>query len=546
MIKAIEIQRQSVRQLRPAKTSKNGYSRAKVTKEVTKIVEDLKEKGFSGQIMISLNYGGNQWYSGKFTDIQTQNPDIFHLDNYGNENLEDPEHYQDFRIYVTKNKAHSKKEPKLKGGSMPEDKIEQEDVQPEKEIFQPHGYSLNESKIIICKRTSNGQCNYFKDDEFFEGKDYDYVNEIDRKPRSSGYLVIKVRDEDNRSLKEIYDEFIETANELKEKTNGKVNLFKTGSITNSSKYHFKNFMKQDIECDTIVGNEAKWISNATTGSLQYATRGYEGEAIGYDVNSFYASILNSNFRIPIKKGTFERMTYDGIFKSHVTYGIYRCTIEGEITPFLFRLNPTNIYTSIDINRAIKLGYEVKYIIDDQPNRILYKKDDFIEAKEIFGEYIEYFYNLKCKGVKGSKLFLTCLWGWLTAKEPMTLSNTGSYDIDDSKEITGIFPLNEDDKVRIIVNKANKMYKHAFARFAPFLLARARELIGLIYEDQIEDVVRVSTDGFILQNELKDANLGDQLGQLKIEKKYCNYIKITHQNLIHRKDENSEWIKCGNN
>jgi hypothetical protein len=289
-------------------------------------------------------------------------------------------------------------------------------------------------------------------------------------------------------------------------------------------------MKQQIECETIVGTEEKWVSSATTGSLQYATRGFEGEAIGYDVNSFYASILNSNFRIPIKKGTYETVLFAGMLKSTATYGIYRCTINGEINPYLFRLNSSNIYTSIDVNRAIKLGYEVRYVIDGNPNRLLYKKGDFIEAKEIFGEYIEYFYDLKKQGIKEAKIFLTCLWGWLTSKDSMTLSNDGSYDLDDTKDIIAIAPL-EDDKVRITVHKINKMYKNALARFAPFLLARSRELIGLIYEDQIDDVVRVHTDGFIMKTNLKDANIGVNIGQLKLEDKYWRKLHIINTNNI---------------
>jgi len=349
-----------VKQVTLKKKNKKGYSRDVVVEQVNDLNDELKELGFNGSIMVTLNHGGRQYYSGRFTDIQTEEPDIFHLNDYGNENAQDPEHYADFIIYVTKykdNKETKTKEPKLKGGSIEEtDEVTTDEIKPTKTVLKAFGYSLSDSKILINRRKPNGKCDIYADGELFENKDNSYVKNIENKPRTSGYLVVHAKKDDKRPLKEIYDEFIKTADILKEKTNGKINLYRTGSTTNTSKYHFIKFNeKRLIECETIIGKEEKWISDATMGALQHAIK-YEGVSYGLDVNSFYAFILNSNFRIPIRQGKYETATFQYPFKSHVTYGIYRVTITGNINKFLFRKNPCNVYTSIDINRAIKLGY----------------------------------------------------------------------------------------------------------------------------------------------------------------------------------------------
>ena len=524
-----------VLQMKPDKLAKKGYSRKKVIKEVNTLVRNLRAKNFDGEIMITLDHGHNRLFSGIFTDILTEEPDIIHLDSYNDTEYKDPEHYRDFRIYLLKKEPVANVEQEIneinkrKGGNIKETEFHESNG----ESFQVYGCSKHESKIIICRKLTKGQCEYYKDDIIYNGSFDSIIKPIMSKPISSGYLVIITRNTDDRNLKEIYDEFIETADDLLEATNGTVNMYKTGSLVNTSKYHFKSMMKENYVCEAISAQEAQWISNATTGSIQYAVP-YEGDCIGYDINSFYPSILNSTFRIPIKQGKFSKITFDGIIKSNVSYGIYRCTINGDINKFLFRLNPKNYYTSIDINRAVSLGYEVKYIIDGNDNALRYGKDDFISAKDLFGKYIEYFYKLKQRNIKGSKILLTCPWGWLTRKEEMTLSNDGNYNINGNLIISSIQPINtqiDTDKVKIITNKAHKVYEHSFARFEPFLLSRSRELIGKIYENQIDDVIRCHTDGFIMKNKLNDVILGDELGALKIEDKYTGHLKISGINKI---------------
>lgn len=507
-------------QMSPERKPRMGFTRGKVIREVNQIVSNLRAKNFDGQMLITLDHGNHSYFSGQFTDILTEEPDIIKTDGYTG--YVDPEVYSNFIVYVIKNGARGVQQiqqaiqPQMRGGAI---EIAETKAKP----FTVHGYSDKESKLIVARFLNNGQYDYCKEGITYTNQPPSFIQDINSKPRSSGYLVIPVRYEDKRELIEIYNEHIKIADVMKEKTNNEVNLYKTGSLPNTSKFHFKRLMPE-IELESITAKEAEWIMNAFVGANQ-CTKPFKGKGYGYDFNSFYLSILNSNFRIPIKQGTFKKITFAGKISSNVTYGIYRVKITGNINPFIFKLTRRNYYTSIDINRAVKLGYEVKYIIDDDDNALVYGKDDFILSKNLFGKYIDYFYRLKLQGVDGAKQLLTCLWGWATQTNEMTLSNDGNYDIDDGLQIIAMKPIDDTGKTCIKVLKKQKAFAYAFARFKPFLFSRSRELIGQTLEKQMDDVVRVYVDGFIMSKPLENANMGFHLGELKYESKYCGEIEI---------------------
>ncbi len=77
-------------------------------------------------------------------------------------------------------------------------------------------------------------------------------------------------------------------------------------------------------------------------------------------------------------------------KSNLTFGIYWVTIEGNISPYIFRKNKFNFYKSIAINRAIKLGLKVKHIIDGEYNALTYSKDSYTTGETIFKKYVAFF------------------------------------------------------------------------------------------------------------------------------------------------------------
>ena len=82
-------------------------------------------------------------------------------------------------------------------------------------------------------------------------------------------------------------------------------------------------------------------------------------------------------------------------------------------------------------------------------------------------------------------------------------------------------------VRII--KDGKTYKNDFARIHPFLMAQARLQTSEYLEHNLDDVVYVHTDGFILKKKIaKKIKLGNKLGDLKYEGE-CSDCKVTNCN-----------------
>jgi len=100
--------------------------------------------------------------------------------------------------------------------------------------------------------------------------------------------------------------------------------------------------------------EASWINDASRGALMY-WEPFQGTVHEYDINSRYPHIMQkNNHYFPMKEGNFETLTSP---IENIEYGIYRCIItkEGNKPYKLFRFNPKNKYTHLDIIVAINYG-----------------------------------------------------------------------------------------------------------------------------------------------------------------------------------------------
>ena len=539
---------------------RKSITRKKLLKEMDVMEKKLKEKDFQGAIMISVqDPETGKWYSGDFTSIKKKEPisvPYAYIDSsgkfiQGEANVSgDAEKYSDFRIYLLEKDVRNKRnnddqfeeveeeqnpnEPKqkpLKGGSIQEDEYKQS-LENDKDYF-TKGISKQDAKLIIYEVNKDWTINYFKDDTLYINKSFDELKPIKSKPRSSGYLVLKREYEkgDTRPLQEYYNDYIAMAQEIKGSTNGEINMFQTGDIKKTALNLFYRFIKdKNVVCEPITAEEAKWINNASTGALIMATP-FEGQCYGYDVHSYYPSIVyEKSFFIPIKQGTFTTLTYDKPLTSNCQFGIYRCTITGNINKFLFRQNPKNYYTSIDINRAIKLGYEVKYIIDNEPNALVYKKDHYIKGYDIFSDYIDFVFELKKSSVSGAKLLLNILLGALVKSKSFEV-DISKDGIQDNSIIQAMHPNHNDTGVEVKMTKEYKQFECNFARLKPFLYAKGREKTGRLYEHQIDDVVRVNCDGFIMKSPLTKTKLGNHLGELGEDKKYTCRLNVQKVNKI---------------
>lgn len=347
---------------------------------------------------------------------------------------------------------------------------------------------------------------------------------IRSKPISSKYILIHARSKD---LLTEYNQFIIDANILKAKTDGLINLYRSGSCRSTALHLFNHFNKSII-AEPILQTESIWIAAASYAAIIFADK-YEGPAYQYDVCSHYPSSMSNKFMLfPTKPGIFAKITDDQLVARN-TYGIYRCIIklsDNIETNKLFRLNPRNYYTHLDLQCAHRLDLTVNMIIDDQPNQLYYKRDDLVTGHQLFGQYFDYMFDLKQQSVPLAKEIINVLWGALCQKKllkeiaddnnPVTLSDDHTVDT-----ITQV----ADSRFLVQYFKNDSMFETNFARICPFILSRGRERITFLMAPYIKYIVRSHTDSMYSTVPLAIA-VGNGMGDVKYIG-FCENVKINN-------------------
>jgi hypothetical protein len=231
--------------------------------------------------------------------------------------------------------------------------------------WQPYGQHHKERRPMIYQKINPDLYYVFDGEDFYEfnhdeigylkeyNSEFVLIKEEDMRinkedPRYDEYLELCEKSHKNK-YKWAYRDFCNMAKELRNETNGEINMFKTGSHTTTALNLFHKFT-QTIQPEHIAQDEAIWIKNATIGPIMYGEE-YEGIAYKHDVRSFYPSILRAqNFSIPIKRGIFKNISEEE-FQNMAFFlpGFYRVKIKGSTK--CFRKNPTNTYTHFDLNLA---------------------------------------------------------------------------------------------------------------------------------------------------------------------------------------------------
>lgn len=328
-------------------------------------------------------------------------------------------------------------------------------------------------------------------------------------------------------IEEEYNEYIGIAKELREKTDGKINLYKSDSIKIEALHCWEQMTKTVLNAEPITEREAIFITSAHTSSLTYKEPGlYFGHK--YDFKSKFPSIMKSQMCFPIKQGEFKQITE---FSKYVDYGIYRCVVNRSDNPNinkLFVFNRRNFYTHIDVRRAQQLNLSIELIQDDQVNALIYSRDKVITGYELFRSFVDYMFELKDQNVKGSKLVLNILWGSLCQRKI-----NKKYIKDDAEDF--VISRNIGFKLKPDLFKENKtqieMFDNAdlfvtnFARIGPFLMSKAKSDLSTVLEPFVENCVWIHTDGFIL-TEKPNIKTGNKIGDLVYEKSGdCEVIHV---------------------
>ena len=362
-------------------------------------------------------------------------------------------------------------------------------------------------------------------------------------PKSKYVLVF--RENNKISIEEEYNNYIEAADLLYEESNGIIDLRKTGTIKDTALNLFDRFTKFLLNPAKLQQDESLWISECNSGALMYAEK-YEGPAYKYDVKSMYPSLLLSTLKFPIKRGEFNILSYDEFNKmEYFQLGIYRIKIEkseDENINKLFRFNRYNKYTHTSLEHAKSLNLKMSLIQDGTANLLSYSPEKRIGCNEVFGEYVNYMFDLKEKEskLKGerkkealkAKLILNILWGSLCEidKSYMVYKNK-ILNIDDDCDIYSIKPneINE-NYLEIITTKQSTFYKTGFARLSPFLISQGRYHMSKILYPYRENLKQCHTDCGIFSENPEGIKTGNGIGEFVFEGK-CDSCIIHNVNCI---------------
>ena len=291
-------------------------------------------------------------------------------------------------------------------------------------------------------------------------------------------IYLMIRKENNKTLKETYDAYVEEADKVLEITKGKINLYKAPIVETCLKLFFD--LNKTVQTDRIFEDETKWIEGASHGALMWGEK-YEGETHSYDFVSMYPSILYDNLSLfAVKRGEFMTLTQKEFDeKKFYNYGIYRAEVTNK-NEKLFRTGKKTYYTHYDLGRAKDLGFDIKLIEDDEPNFFYYDRQKLFTGRQLFKEYIDILYELKSKGVATGKKLLNTLWGALGQKNEINLIyfDDKVETMSDNSVITSITCLRTESKqksgkYKVKFYKSGKRYATNYARIVPFFTGKRK-------------------------------------------------------------------------
>jgi len=310
-----------------------------------------------------------------------------------------------------------------------------------------------------------------------------------------------------KTFEEQYKYYVDLAEDFKTKTDGRINLYKTGTFKKTALKLLDETTKH-ICPEKLGKKESKWIMMSAMGQLVF-NKPYKGPAWKIDIVSMFPYIMsNTSSYIPIKKGKFKKITQEEFkdYQNKKLYpiGIYRVRIlksDDDNINKLFRFNKNEYYNNVDISYAHFLGLSVE-LLDKKYNLLYWDRDiDCLKGNEVFKEYVDYLFNLKKNKVEGAKLILNILSGLLGERNFRIISldkdekyNFKGNNLEIIKKWT-----KKDNDTDIICYKCietTNIYKSRFARFFPFLWSKARSMMGYKGKVYKDDILKCNTDSFV--------------------------------------------------
>jgi hypothetical protein len=260
--------------------------------------------------------------------------------------------------------------------------------------------------------------------------------------------------------------------------------------------------------------EYSWFERCYNAGLQYTDIG-TFDCYGYDFKNYYGSILASkDFKIPNKGGRQYRLNK---LTPVIRTGFYHVKITSNDPNIkkIFAFSKENVYTSIDVKFALELkntyniDINIELITDVEFNVYIYPLDTLEPSNKIFDRWYNTIIQLKKEFPKNIllKMLSSSLWGHLSKFSKKTFTEEQYDKMDDEDWIVDkIFHTKENNKFYQLINRTKPYFYNL--RLKPFITAFGRVKTAKIVLSNINDVVRVHTDGIVFNKEqnLKIENL----------------------------------------
>ena len=372
---------------------------------------------------------------------------------------------------------------------------------------------------------------YFK----YNGKKLEEIDRFKLFKKMRYHTAIECTKDD---YKQKHEEYIAMVDELLTVTKGKINLYQFRNLRSCS-FHFftelikdKNFIIEDL--DPL---EQDWLHQyfSVGGGAHIYCEPYEGYATTLDINSAYASGLNSSMTIPLNRPTFRKVKLTD-FKFIVDdrkntkfynfeYGIYKCKVEfDESKKKVFKFKNNNLYSHYDLNLAQKIGLKIELIDDSEVNSMIYDRTKLIFSNKMFSEYVNYFYDLKCKGIKGAKAFLNVLYGSMCRKNKLRAksSKKSILNLEANDKVLNIYKLGNNETL-VEYMKPDNVFMYPTARISIFLCSKNRTKLQEFVLPIQKNVVKIHTDSITINDKslLNQFIISNRLGDYKIENENAN-------------------------
>lgn len=400
-----------------------------------------------------------------------------------------------YRIYTSRNKANN---IQMKGISY-KDKNKENVVVYDLETFKTYdpinGFQENNEEFVLKQRAN---------------------------PLTSNYIVIPnidVKIFGTKDLKETYDLFVKTADELKLKTKNGLNMYKCPRVDTLMMAHFAIRNTDQTRFDDIDETEAPYLKVA--GGLLYCNKGSYNNCFKYDCRSAYpARLVGDELEIPITKPEYRIIDE---FKNE--YGIYRAVVnqsKNHNTNNLFKFRKDNLYTHFDLESATLLNLKFELIQDGEVNFIHYQNT--MKTSQLFTAYITPLYKLKNDSTLSQpaknivKMLLSSIWGKLCEHNILTIDNTANVDYEYE-----LISSTRDYETNVITNRispSNRQFITNYARIGPFITSLQRLEMVRTFLPHKKDIVYIATDGVITLKAI-DLDFGLGIGQWKQDQSNVN-------------------------